>query len=264
MTDNTPLPPETRVYRISHPTKIIETDTLSRSPEAPLFHSLVELLKLMLLLLISLLLGLIYNKDIHTTITYQTSEANNQSLVCPSCPVLPPPPPPTEQLVSPPPPPPTEQLVSSPPPTLTSNTTVVTSPPPPDQPPALTTNTGKEYKIQQVSNGDNPEGKLQELSADGWELINTIQTFWTGVTFQHTFYLSRENTTSYEYMFEDSRTYTRFESSDGFSQPYSLIRDDMTGRLNELGEEGWILISKEIRSDVLDTWYTEMFLKRPK
>ena len=114
--DNTPLPPETRVYRISHPTKIIETDTLSRSPEAPLFHSLVELLKLMLLLLISLLLGLIYNKDIHTTITYQTSEANNQSLVCPSCPVLPPPPPPTEQLVSPPPPP-TEQLVSPPPPT---------------------------------------------------------------------------------------------------------------------------------------------------
>ena len=246
MTDNIPPPPETRVYRISHPTKIIETDTLSRSPEAPLFHSLVELLKLMLLLLISLLLGLIYNKDIHTTITYQTSEANNQSLVCPSCPVLPPPPPPTEQLVSPPPPPPT------------SNTTDVTSPPPPDQPPALTTDTGKEYKIQQVHYADNPEGKLQELTADGWELING--GYGGG---QHTFYLSRENTTSYEYMYEVSRIYTG-EDGDTYNIRRVLMRDDMTIRLNELAEEGWIFILFEEIYDSDAAMKLRMFLKRPK
>ena len=247
MTDNTPLPPETRVYRISHPTKIIETDTLSRSPEAPLFHSLVELLKLILLLVISLLLGLIYNKDIHTTITYQTSEANNQSLVCPSCPVLPPPPPPTEQ------------LVSSPPPPTTSNTTDVTSPPPPDQPPALTTDTGKEYKIQQVSSSSgNPEGKLQELTADGWELINGGYAY--GL---HTFYLSRENATSYEYMYEVSRIY---EPSDGTGQEARrvLMRDDMTIRLNELAEEGWIFILFEEIYDSIYAMKLRMFLKRPK
>jgi hypothetical protein len=258
MTDNIPPPPETRVYRMSHPTKIIETDTLSRSPEAPLFHSLVELLKLMLLLLISLLLGLIYNKDIHTTITYQTSEANNQSLVCPSCPVLPPPPPPTEQLVSPPPPP-TEQLVSPPPPPTTSNTTDVTSPPPPDQPPALTTDTGKEYKIQQVSSSSgNPEGKLQELTADGWELINGGYAY--GL---HTFYLSRENATSYEYMYEVSRIY---ESSDGINHSAMrvLMRDDMTIRLNELAEEGWIFILFEEINNSLYPMKLRMFLKRPK
>jgi|TARA_R110000823_G_C15890719_1_gene495989 hypothetical protein len=247
MTDNIPPPPETRVYRMSHPTKIIETDTLSRSPEAPLFHSLVELLKLMLLLLISLLLGLIYNKDIHTTITYQTSEANNQSLVCPSCPVLPPPPPPTEQ------------LVSSPPPPTTSNTTDVTSPPPPDQPPALTTDTGKEYKIQQVSSSSgNPEGKLQELTADGWELINGGYAY--GL---HTFYLSRENATSYEYMYEVSRIY---EPSDGTGQEARrvLMRDDMTIRLNELAEEGWIFILFEEIYDSIYAMKLRMFLKRPK
>ena len=247
MTDNIPPPPETRVYRMSHPTKIIETDTLSRSPEAPLFHSLVELLKLMLLLLISLLLGLIYNKDIHTTITYQTSEANNQSLVCPSCPVLPPPPPPTEQ------------LVSSPPPPTTSNTTDVTSPPPPDQPPALTTDTGKEYKIQQVSSSSgNPEGKLQELTADGWELINGGYAY--GL---HTFYLSRENATSYEYMYEVSRIY---EPSDGTGQEARrvLMRDDMTIRLNELAEEGWIFILFEEIYDSDAAMKLRMFLKRPK
>ena len=256
MTDNIPPPPETRVYRISHPTKIIETDTLSRSPEAPLFHSLVELLKLMLLLLISLLLGLIYNKDIHTTITYQTSEANNQSLVCPSCPVLPPPPPPTEQLVSPPPP--TEQLVSPPPPPTTSNTTDVTSPPPPDQPPALTTNTGKEYKIQQVSYDADPEGKLQELTADGWELINGV--YESG---RHFFYLSRENATSYEYMYEVSRIYTG-EDGDTYNIRRVLMRDDMTIRLNELAEEGWIFILFEEINNSLYPMKLRMFLKRPK
>ena len=228
MTDNIPLPPETRVYRISHPTKIIETDTLSRSPEAPLFHSLVELLKVILLLVIALLLGLIYNKDVHTTITYQTSEASNQSLVSP--------PPPTEQLVSPPPP--TEQLVSPPPPTEQ-----LVSPPPPSPPPASTTSTGKEYKILTVHNSDNPEGKLQEVTSDGWELINGVIDGSRG-TWAQTFYLSRENATAYEYM---------YDGQDDI---------DVVQRLDELGGEGWILINAEFTSQASKR--IKMFLQRPK
>ena len=257
---------DTRVYRITHPTKIIETDTLSRTPESPLFHSCVEVLKVILLLIISLLLGLIYSKDSHTTITYQTIEVSDQSLVSPPPPTeqLVSPPPPTEQLASPPPPtdPPTEQLVSPPPPTEQ-----LVSPPPPTPSPASTTNTSKEYKILHVWGGENPEGKLQELTLDGWELINGGYNYGSSVDHYgglHTMYLSRQNATTYEYMFEDSRTYTRFESPSGFDQPYTLMRADMSQRLNELGEEGWIFISRDIRGVTSDTWYTEIHLQRPK
>ena len=115
----------TQVHRITHPTKII----WARTPESPLrqlCHFCVEVLKVILLLIISLLLGLNYIKENQTMITYQTT----------------------------------------------------------------TTNTGKEYKI--VSAHHNPEGKLQELTSDGWELING--GYIGGL---HTMYLSRQNATTY-------------------------------------------------------------------
>ena len=121
------------------------------------------------------------------------------------------PPPPTEQLASPPPP--TEQLAS---------------PPPPTPSPATTTNTGKEYKILQAQYEplSNPEGKLQELTSDGWELINGM----VDKSLTHNMYLSRQNATTYEYMYDGQ--------DDG----------DVEQRLNELGGEGWILISAEFTS----------------
>ena len=115
----------TQVHRITHPTKII----WARTPESPLrqlCHFCVEVLKVILLLIISLLLGLNYIKENQTMITYQTT----------------------------------------------------------------TTNTGKEYKI--ISAHHNPEGKLQELTSDGWELING--GYIGGL---HTMYLSRQNATTY-------------------------------------------------------------------
>jgi len=78
----------------------------------------------------------------------------------------------------------------------------------------------------------------------------------------HTFYLSRENATAYEYMKDVGPIYT---SEDGnYYARENLMRDEMTRRLNELGEEGWIFLTKERRQDSSSLWYIEMFLKRQK
>ena len=72
-----------------------------------------------------------------------------------------------------------------------------------------------------------------------------------------------QNITRYEYMRDVSRTYNQPVDGQGPTTIMNLMKDDMTVRLNELGEEGWLLISKEIKGGQ-GHWYTEMFLQRLK
>ena len=60
----------------------------------------------------------------------------------------------------------------------------------------------------------------------------------------HNMYLSRQNATTYEYMYDGQ--------DDG----------DVEQRLNELGGEGWILINAEFTSQ--GSKRIKMFLQRPK
>ena len=73
-----------------------------------------------------------------------------------------------------------------------------------------------------------------------------------------------QNITRYEYMRDVSRKYHQPADGPDGRHIYDLMKDDMTVRLNELGEKGWLLISKENTQNPTNTYYTEMFLQRPK